>query len=111
MASIDIIQIAIFMEDMYMERKIVKTCDFSAEMAATILTWLNMNEVWLKKVGTYLEIITDKSPLDLKYPEGWYYGDGGFTNKHESTTGAYSWVLMKTTKGTDWVDLVSTCNR
>lgn len=94
-----------------MERKIVKTCDFSAEMAATILTWLNENKVWVKKEGSRLEIITDVSPLDLSYPEGWYYGKGGFTNKHESTTGAYSWVPMRTTKGTNWEDSVSTCNR
>ena len=111
MASINIIQIAIFMEDMYMERKIVKTCDFSGEMAATILSWLNPKKIQIKKAGRRLEIITDTSPLDLRYPEGWYYGKGCLRNKHESSTGGYDEVPMKTTKGVDWGDIVSTCNR
>ena len=94
-----------------MERKIVKTCDLSAEVAARLFVMLNSEDVYLVKAGSRIEIYTEKSPLDLRYPEGWYYGKGCFRNKHESTTGSYSEVTMRLPSGAYWEDIVSTCNR
>ena len=95
-----------------MERKVVKSCDYSAEVAAKVFQMLNYGEVFIEKGGyPRITIITDSSPYDLRYPEGWYYGKGYFRNKHESTTGAYSEIPMKTKNGTYWEDIATTCNR
>jgi len=45
-------------------------------------------------IGKVTQIYTNVEPKELVYPDGWYYSKGHFTNKHNSTTGIYSAVLM-----------------
>ena len=54
-------------------------------------------------------IVTDTEPKDLVYPEGWYYAKGSFRNKHMSSTGIYSEVLMMKSDGSFWGDEAKYC--
>ena len=85
--------------------KTIKMCDMTGEIAAKIFELLNPGKVKVKFVynlGCTMVIETDTEPKDLIYPEGWYYTKGYFTNKHNSTTGAYVTVLMFNSKGDIW---------
>lgn len=77
--------------------KTVKMCDLMGETAARVFVMLNPGKVRIHK-HTYTDgnvsIVTDVEPKDLTYPEGWYYAKGYFTNKHNSTTGMYSAIVM-----------------
>ena len=64
-------------------------CDMSKEIAGKVFQMLNGENVRLKETNSFFGtiIITDVEPMNLIYPEGWYYAKGTFRNKHQSTTG------------------------
>ena len=77
--------------------KTVKMCDMSAKIAGEVFRALNPGKVILSvahDIDKVTGIKTLLEPKDLTYPEGWYYSKGYFTNKHNSTTGQYSQILM-----------------
>lgn len=49
-------------------------------------------------------IVTDAEPKDLVYPEGWYYAKGHLRNKHNTTNGMYTEILMVKTSGELWLE-------
>lgn len=76
-----------------------------SNIAARVFEMLNTGKVTIKvayDIGRVTAIVTDTEPQDLIYPEGWYYANGTFTNKHNSTTGMYSAVIMLDTNGDIW---------
>ena len=90
----------------------VKTCDLSGEIAAHLFEMLNRDLVKVERpYGVYggLYIITDTEPMELCYPEGWYYAKGALRNKHQSTTGAYSEVMMIDSDGEYWNERAKYC--
>ena len=91
--------------------KVVKMCDMPVGIAASVFEMLNQGKVQLKKNDVFLStiIVTDVEPKDLIYPEGWYYAKGRFRNKHMSTTGMYSEVIMRKSDGTFWGNLAMYC--
>lgn len=81
----------------------VKMCDVTGNIAARVFEMLNTGKVTIAyDIGHVTAIVTDTEPKDLIYPEGWYYAKGRFTNKHNSTTGMYSAVIMFDTNGDIW---------
>lgn len=85
--------------------KTVKMCDMTGDVAARVFAMLNPEKVKVKiayDLGRVTVIETDTEPKDLIYPEGWYYAKGCFTNKHNSTSGAYASVVMFKTTGDIW---------
>lgn len=72
----------------------VKSCDYSGETAAWVLTILNPEIVKVARLNHTIVVVTDEEPRDLIYPEGWYYAKGNLRNKHFSTTGFYDEVMM-----------------
>lgn len=94
-----------------MAAKVVKMCDMKASIAMKVFQMLNPEKVTLKEHlrcdGIY--IYTDTEPKDLIYPEGWYYAKGAFRNKHQSTTGLYSEVLMFKNNGELWEEYAHYC--
>ena len=83
----------------------VKLCDMSVNVAAKVFQMLNPEEVTVKlaaDIDKVTRIVTSVEPKELCYPEGWYYAKGYFTNKHNSTTGAYSAILMYDSDGEIW---------
>lgn len=85
--------------------KTVKMCDMTGDVAARVFEMLNLEKVKVKiahGLGRVTAIVTDTEPKDLIYPEGWYCAKGRFTNKHNSTTGAYAAVIMLNTAGDIW---------
>lgn len=84
---------------------VVKMCDMSVNVAAKVLQMLNPEKVTLKvaaDIGRVTSIVTSVEPKELRYPEGWYYAKGYFTNKHNSTTGAYDAIMMFDENGGIW---------
>ena len=85
--------------------KVVKMCDMSVNVAAKVLQMLNPGKVVVKAaddIGVVGFIIASVEPKELNYPEGWYYANGRFTNKHNSTTGAYDAIMMFDENGGIW---------
>ena len=91
--------------------KVVKMCDMPVTIATRVFEMLNPGNVQLRKNNAFFRtiIVTDIEPKNLIYPEGWYYAKGRFRNKHTSSTGAYSEVIMRKSDGTLWADLVTYC--
>ena len=91
--------------------KTVKMCDMPVTIAIQVFERLNSGNVMIRKNNVYFctVIVTDVEPKNLIYPEGWYYAKGRFRNKHTSTTGAYSEVVMKKSDGTPWGELATYC--
>lgn len=89
--------------------KTIKMCDMSAEIAAKVFQWLNGDNVQLKKTNVGMIIVTDVEPMNLVYPEGWYYAKGNFRNKGTSTTGAYGEIYMENSEGVYWDDIAKYC--
>ncbi len=86
-----------------MSAKTVKMCDLNGAVAAKVFESLNYGKVTYDKNGRFGPVlITDMEPMDLTYPEGWYYAKGCFRNKHQSTTGIYSEVPMMKRNGKQW---------
>ena len=89
--------------------KTVKSCDLTRDVAAKLFVLLNPGKV---KYGVYSAdyvVITDVEPKDLTYPEGWYYSKGTFTNKHNSSSGAYTSLSMVKSNGAFWEDYAKYC--
>ena len=91
--------------------RVVKMCDMPVSIAARVFMSLNPEIVKVRrhKVFLQLTIVTDVEPKELTYPEGWYYAKGRFRNKHTSSTGAYSEIVMRKSDGTLWGDLAKYC--
>lgn len=101
--------------------KIIDMHNMSAKMAARVLQALNGGEEnveirWHRSstnksfnhVGhpVCLTIVTDISPEDLNYPEGWYFEEGCLCNRRYTTNITYSEVYMEKFDGTPWNGLV-----
>ena len=82
----------------------VKMCDMSKEIAGKVFQMLNGENVRLKETNSFFGtiIITDVEPMNLIYPEGWYYYHGGLRNQLTSTTGFYGEIRMTKSNGDDW---------
>lgn len=91
--------------------KTIKMCDLSRDTAAKVFVLLNPGRVKYGTFGPDFVIITDVEPKDLVYPEGWYYVNGSFSNKHNSTTGRYSTIDMVKSNGNYWEDYASYCTK
>lgn len=89
--------------------KTIKMCDMSKEIAAKVFQCLNGDNVQLKKTNVGTIIVTDVEPMDLVYPEGWYYAKGNFRNKGTSTTGVYEEIYMEKSNGVAWEDIAKYC--
>ena len=93
----------------------VKMCDMSKCIAASVFQKLNASKVTLKEDPfSYYEdliIVTDVEPSDLVYPEGWYYANGNFRNKYNSTTGMYEEVRMVDSTGESWAGKATYCTK
>ena len=97
-------------EGEFMAAKVVKMCDMPLYIAVKVFEALNSGKV--KVEGAHMfdaVIITDTEPMDLVYPEGWYYAKGCFRNKHQSTTGSYYEAQMMMSDGTWWGEKVNYC--
>lgn len=85
----------------------VRCVDFQIDVAAGVLQLLNPSvEITIEhnylcgKYGT--AIICETCPANLTYPEGWYYCDGEFTNKGNTSTGVTSKAIMLQQYGSPW---------
>ena len=89
----------------------VKTCDLSKDVAANLFCLLNEGKVFygISDIMPGNILITDVEPKNLIYPEGWYYAKGSYRNKHNSSTGAYSSVIMLKKDGSFWEDTAKYC--
>ncbi|MBR3280861.1 MAG: hypothetical protein IKI57_03300 [Clostridia bacterium] len=87
--------------------KVVKSCDFPVGIALHVFKMLNPSITTEPDPFAGSCIVTDTEPMDLTYPEGWYFAKGNFRNKHTSTTGMYSEIPMKKADGTYWCELVN----
>ena len=91
--------------------KTIKMCDLSRDVAAKVFVLLNSGKVSYGMLGPDFVVITDVEPKDLVYPEGWYYANGRFTNKHNSTTGAYTTLDMVKKNGHFWEKYAKYCTK
>lgn len=90
--------------------KTIKSRDLNGRVAAILFCMLNEGKVTFKeKPFLFSRLITDVSPKDLTYPEGWYYAKGCFRNKHQSSTGLYDEIIMMTSSGEFWHDYAKYC--
>lgn len=94
-------------------------CDLSRDTAAKVFVMLNPGRVKYSEMNNIFKdtplpdtvLITDVEPKDLVYPEGWYYANGTFRNKHNSTTGLYSVIYMAKSNGEFWEDYAKYCTQ
>lgn len=91
--------------------KTIKMCDMTADIAVKVFQMLNGGKIRVErgKFGWEKIIITNVDPLNLVYPEGWYYAKGCFRNKHNSTSGVYEEVMMVKANGDFWADSARYC--
>ncbi|MBR3132704.1 MAG: hypothetical protein IKG42_01260 [Clostridia bacterium] len=85
-----------------MKAKTVKMCDMNAFVAAKVFEMLNPGKIQLQRMGAETVIRTGIEPKNLVYPEGWYYANMNFRNKHQSTTGFYEEIPMIKPNGDIW---------
>ena len=89
--------------------KTTKPADLSVEIAAKLLQELNPGRVRIEKTGLsgFVEkvIMTDVRPMNLVYPEGWYFAEGCFRNKHNSSSGINCEMVMIKSDGSFWEDV------
>lgn len=81
-----------------------KSCDLGVRIAALAFASIN-KDVSIRNFSYDQDrtvIITDTEPKNLVYPEGWYFANGYFTNKHMSTTGNYEEMMMCKKNGNEW---------
>lgn len=79
-----------------MARKI-KSNNLSGRIAAELFAMMNKEYVTFKNPGIispYLVVTINPNDDKLIYPHGWYFGDGCFRNKHQSTSGIYEEITM-----------------
>ena len=92
--------------------KSVMMCNMPVIIAAKVFEMLNPGKVkiecspWLKE-RRYIQ--TDCEPNSLVYPEGWYYDNGCFTNKHTTTTGLYEEIRMIKSSSAKWKNFAPYC--
>ena len=82
-----------------------KTSNLDAITAALVLSIYNPDTILIMPISAFtpeIGIFTDTEPMDLVYPEGWYYAKGTFRNKHTSSNGMYSEVMMFHKDGRRW---------
>ncbi len=74
----------------------IKLCDMPVVISAKIFELLNPDKITIEEtpLNHSFEIIYNANPEDLIYPEGWYYTQGFFTNKYNSTTTMYEKIAM-----------------
>ena len=82
--------------------EIVKMCDMPVNIAVLVFKMLNEGRITISRLNNANVIITDTNPMNLRYPEGWYYAKGNFRNKHTSTIGIYHEINMVTSNGVSW---------
>ena len=83
--------------------KTVRMCNMPPDIAAKVFEMLNAGQVKTRRNELRVfQIETDVEPIELIYPEGWYYAKGRFRNKHTSTTGAYIEINMVKSNGEKW---------
>lgn len=72
----------------------IKTCDLDGVTAAMLFILLNPGKLELYKREYYPThyLVSSVDPVELRYPEGWYFAKHTFRNKHRSTTGFYAEV-------------------
>lgn len=81
----------------------VRTAELPMEVAAKLLQMLNPEDIQVKPETSFgLELVSKKEPIDLLYPEGWYYAKGCFRNKHNTTNGIYEEAVMLKPNGDPW---------
>ena len=84
-------------------KNIVKSCDLPGKVAAKLFAMLNDGvAVNRHHDGGHYVIVTDRDPNTLTYPEGWYFLNGMFRNKHNSTKGDYSEISVVNSFGESW---------
>ena len=83
---------------------VIRTADLSANLAAHLFESMNVGVEFLfdSPFGFGRAIFTDTDPEELLYPEGWYYANGTFRNKHNSSTGLYEEIPIAKRDGTLW---------
>jgi hypothetical protein len=87
--------------------KLVNVADLPVSVALFLLKILNIFVVSVKRDETGNYAIFSRFPPNLlKYPNGWYYAKGCFRNKHNTTTGQYTEVIMLAPNGRGWDDMV-----
>lgn len=80
-----------------------KMADLPVNVAVTVFKTLNLLKIKvLKDECGNRAIVAFTSPDKLRYPKGWYYAKGTFRNKHNSTNGQYSEVIMLMPNGRCW---------
>ena len=80
----------------------VKMCDVSAKIAAMVFKELNPGQIELIELDNgEVNIVTDIEPIDLVYPEGWYYAQGKFRNNHKSII-SINYATMLNSKNELW---------
>ena len=83
----------------------IKTADLNGSIAAKLFANMNpgrVEHVTMHNGDIHGVLVTDVDPVDLDYPEGWYFAKGSFRNKHNSSTGFYSEVPMLKSDGLPW---------
>ena len=98
-----------------MKATIVKSADLPRDIALMVFEMLNVDREGkhhVKVIGpnddgycVRHKIITDREPMDLVYPEGWYYAKGNFRNKHNTSKRSYSEIPMYNKEGIRWDNL------
>lgn len=84
-------------------KHVVKSCDLPGKAAAKLFAMLNDSvSVNRSHSGDYYVIVTDRNPSTLTYPEGWYFMNGMFSNKHNSSTGVYEEIDVVNSFGESW---------
>ena len=89
-------------------KKAVGMADFPVKLVLIVFKMLNPLSVKVLKdeCGRYA-IMCFNIPSRLRYPKGWYYEKGCFRNKHNTSTGNYSEILMLLPSGYFWGDFTN----
>ena len=87
--------------------KTLNMADLPVGVALKIFKLLNIFAISVKRddCGNYA-VYSLLPPIVLTYPKGWYYAKGCFRNKHNTTSGAYSEIIMLTPDGNSWSEFV-----
>lgn len=80
----------------------IKSCDLPGIIAAKLFAMLNEGVTVSRRYSGNYVIVTDRSPKSLRYPEGWYFMNGMFRNKHNSTRGDYEEIPVINSFGDNW---------
>lgn len=76
--------------------------DLPINIVVRIFSELNRGKLIIVSGYEQETIITDTNPQDLTYPEGWYFQNGVFTNKYNTSTGRYSEAKIVNNAGKTW---------